>query len=84
MGGSYVGMACLLSFVIGGNIFHNYLTRFLASSLDALLRQNTPCLGHRRLGCYGPSDGFCHPKGSRNVRLLAHGFGCQGFEGTHG
>ncbi|CAK9035941.1 unnamed protein product [Durusdinium trenchii] len=27
MGGSYVGMACLLSFVIGGNIFHNYLTR---------------------------------------------------------
>lgn len=29
MGGSYVGMACLLSFVLGGNMFSSYITQMV-------------------------------------------------------
>ena len=72
MGGSYVGMACLLSFVLGGNMFSSYITQMVVFAalfpVNLLLILQSGPTNWMKFGCAG----FNQAKGIQGLVAGCH------------
>lgn len=72
MGGSYVGMACLLSFVLGGNMFSSYITQMVVFAalfpVNLLLILQSGPTNWVKFGCAG----FDQAKGIQGLVADCH------------